>query len=180
MCDIFFDLKRVAGSSALVDELYAAAVSSARGSVAFLQTIGLRLDGYAPPLGLFGAIRTDNGRVDLKLNGLLPITQGIRVMALQHGLSLTSTTERLTGLVAAGALGEDDAHRLAQAFETFLCAVLNQQAADIEVGAQPSTLVNVKRLNPRRQRSLKQAFRVVDGLKLLVRDSLGRAQVLPR
>ena len=178
--DIFFDLKRVAGGSAPADALQSAALQAVHGSVSFLQVIGLRLDAYNPPFGLLGQIKNVNGRVDLKLNGLLPITAGARVMALQHGLALTSTADRLKGLAARGALGADDARQLVDALEVLLCAVLNQQAADIEAGQELSTLVDVKRLSPRRQRAIKHAFKTADGLKLLVRDSLGKAGVVPR
>lgn len=179
MTDIFFDLKRAAGDSGPAEQLHEAALKAAHGSVAFLHVIGLKLDAYAAPIGMLGKIKTVDNRVDLKLNGLLPITAGVRVMALQHGLALTSTSERLKGLAARGALSEGDARQLTDALEVLLCAVLNQQATDIEAGLEPSTHVDVRRLDARRQHLIKQAFKTAEGLKLLVRDSLGKSGVVP-
>jgi signal-transduction protein with cAMP-binding, CBS, and nucleotidyltransferase domain len=179
MTDIFFDLKRAAGDGGLADQLHEVALHAVHGSVTFLHAIGLKLDTYVSPIGLLGKIKTIDNRVDLKLNGLLPITAGVRVMALQHGLALTSTSERLKGLVVRGALGADDARQLADALEVLLCAVLNQQTVDIKAGLEPSTHVDVRRLDARRQHAIKQAFKAAEGLKLLVHDSLGKSGVVP-
>jgi len=172
---IFFDAARVAGSEDLAASLRATAAEMVRGSVTFLKAAGLKLDSYAPPIGFFGGIRTEDGRVDLKLHGLLPITTGIRAMALQHGIGATGTTARLDALIAAGAVGTEDGRHLRDGLSCLMRAVLDQQTADIRAGKAPSTHVDPTRLGGRELADLKAAFRAADSLRLIVRDSLTRA-----
>ncbi len=174
MTDIFFDFVCVAGDEEPAQRLRNTAMTAASHSLVFLKLIGMTVDNYAPPLGLFGGFKTKNGRLDLKLHGLLPITCAARIMALQHGIGATSTMERLQALVAKAVINEDDARQICEAHELFQKTILGQQIADIRAWEKPRAKVEPGRLSPGRQRRLKAALKGLEGVRLLVQDSLGK------
>ena len=172
MTDIFFDFVVVAGDPAPARALRDLARDTVRRAQVFLTFIGARLEEYTPPIGLLGRFRTENGRLDLKMKGLMPIVGGVRAMALQHGITATSTRGRLDGLVAAGVLGPDDADQVADAHAVLQRLVLDQQLADLAAGQAPGNRVEVARLGPRTRRRLKGVLGGIEGMKLMVKDSL--------
>src|SRR5690606_22906093 len=85
--DIFFDAAPVAGERSLAIQLMRHARETARHALPFLRLLADAGTNHRPPLGLFGRLKLDDqGRVDLKRGGLLPITAGARVMALKLGV----------------------------------------------------------------------------------------------
>lgn len=174
--DIFFDFRPVRGAVALADHLRDRALRHARETPPFLKLLAVRLEELNAPLGLFGRIRTEQGRVDLKRGGLLPLVSGARIMALACGYAGTATAERFRAAAAERALGMTDAAAFAEAHETLLAAVLDQQIADIESGLPPSNRVSLKGLDLAHRARLAEALHAVDSLKLAVRDVLTAAR----
>ena len=104
-----------------------------------LVALGEAAGSHGPALGYFGRFRRgDDGRVDLKAGGLLPVVTGARVMALRRGVASRATPERLRAAVeVAGGAGEADARHLDDAHGVILKAILEQQILDIARGAKP-------------------------------------------
>ena len=67
--DIFYDLLPVAGNIELGRELHSAAVEAARGSPTFIALLAESVAAMSLPIGMLGRLRTNEGRVDLKLGG---------------------------------------------------------------------------------------------------------------
>ena len=172
MTDIFFDFVVAAGSQEPAQKLRVLARDTVQKSQIFLNFIGARLEEYAAPIGLFGRLRAEGGRLDLKMKGVMPIVGGVRAMALQHGITATSTAGRLAGLVEAGVLSRDNAEQVADAHAFLQGLVLDQQLVDLAAGRAPGNRVEVARLGPRRRRRLKEVLRGIEGMKLMVKDSL--------
>jgi signal-transduction protein with cAMP-binding, CBS, and nucleotidyltransferase domain len=170
--DIFFDFRVVHGDASLAAELREMATRHAQATPPFLKLLAVRLDELNAPFGLFGGIRSEKGRVDLKRGGLLPLVSGARIMALACGHPGTATSERFRAAAAAHALRVADAAAFVESYETILAAVLDQQLADISVKVPPSSRVALKRLDRRQRTRLSEALRTVETLKLAVRDVL--------
>lgn len=169
--DIFFDFVPVAGDARLAATLRAEATTAARAPM-LLTMLAHELTGFAPPIGLFGRIKTEQGRVDLKLNGLHPIVAAARVLALRHGIAETTTAARLERAHAAGAIPESDLVPIGATHEFLMRLVLEQQIADLAAGHAPGTKVAVGALSPYRIGQLKDALRqaaaFADGIKDVV------------
>jgi len=169
--DIFFDLRHVAGDPALTARLmYAVQGEETRGN-AFLKTLGERLSNHHPPVGLMGRLRTKDGRVDLKLGGLLPIVEFARILGISRSSNARSTEERLklvAGLpeapVTVAALVEDQ--------ELILRLTLRQQLADIAAGVSPGSKVVAQELSQKDRTLLKQAFGRTGEITQLLREVL--------
>lgn len=176
MVDIFFDFVAVHGDFTLADRLRALAVERASQAPMFLGRMAAQIEDHQAPLGLFGGIRTREGRVDLKLGGLFPIVSGARTMALKLASPATATADRLAAARDAGSVTAEDFGNLRDAHRVVARAILDQQIADIAVGREPGPKVDPKRLNRRQQARLKDALRALEGLPLMTRDvvSAGR------
>ena len=110
--DIFFDAVPAHGELALADNLMDFAFAEAAKSPRFLSVLAAMTRKWEPPIGLFGRLRSEqDGRLDLKRSGLLPIVTLARALALKHGIRARSTLERLAdiggrGLVDRELIGE--------------------------------------------------------------------------
>ena len=170
--DIFFDMVPVAGDSSCAQDLRREAIAAASGSTPFIALLAESVSRLAPSLGLFGRLPVDNGRIDLKRHGLLPVVSMARVLALKVGSAARSTPERIEAAVAANRLTPGDARRLVAAHRELMTVVLEQQLADLEAGVKPSSRVEVARLDRdargRLSGYLKDIAAIVEGVRGLV------------
>jgi CBS domain-containing protein len=123
-------------------------------------------------LNIFGRFREEDGRVDLKRGGLLPIVSGGRV-ALRIGVNATATPERWRAAVEPGFVRREDFARIDDAHEMILELVLSQQIADLAAGRAPGTAVEVRRLLGLSRERLKQALKIVGEIDLILNHVLG-------
>ena len=55
--------------------------------------------GHSPPINWLGRFRLEeDGRMDMKMHGIMPVFSAARVLALRHALSQHSTVGRLDAL----------------------------------------------------------------------------------
>ena len=179
MVDIFFDFVAVAGDVELADRLRASALATAGWSIVFLSMLGAGFSNYSAPIGLFGRLKTTDGRIDLKLKGILPVISGSRIMALQHAVDSTSTRARFNALVDEKVLVASDTMSLMETHELVQKIILEQQIADIKEGRDPSSWVNPQMLSPWHLGKLKNALKSIEGMHLLVHDSLSKMSERP-
>ena len=170
--DIFFDLAGVHGDMAMANALWRGAFEAARGNAAFAKLLAEAAGETESGLNLFGGIRTEQGRIDLKKAGLFGIVTAARVLAIRHHVVERSTPARLSGLIALGHGGARDLGALAQAQAAFLDFILAQQLVDIERGMPPSNKVAVKGLTGDERKRLQAALSAVRHLDELTRDML--------
>jgi len=160
--DIFFDLVSVAGNTELARQAHTDAVQAASKSPAFLGLLAQATRSVAPRFSLLGNLTLDDGRLNLKRDGLLPLVSLARTLALKVGSRSRATPERLRDAVASGRLGEKDAERLIQLHVLILTLVLKQQLDDIEQGIPIGNSVVLKDLGRDLQQQLKQGLRRLD------------------
>jgi DNA polymerase-3 subunit epsilon/CBS domain-containing protein len=169
--DIFFDLRVVYGDGGLAVAVRQAAFAAAEGQVAFAK---LLVEGISVPasLKLFGGIRTEGGRIDLKAAGLFGLVAAARAMAIRYHVMDRSTAARLAGVTARVHVSESDLDALGEAQSVFLDLIVAQQVEDIAHGTPPSNAVLVKRLSARDHGRLQAALRAVTAIDALTRDLL--------
>lgn len=139
--DILFDLAPAAGDASLARIFHEGAVRAASHNAAFIGLLAASVSALRPALGLFGRLKTEQGRVDLKRGALLQLTGIARTIALRVASTACSTPERLQEGVTAGRLSEADASMLADTHAQVLTLVLRQQLADLRDGVPPSSRV---------------------------------------
>jgi DNA polymerase-3 subunit epsilon/CBS domain-containing protein len=162
--DIFFDLVPVAGDAGLGQALHAEAVAEASRHPAFLALLAQSAAAMRPSIGPFGRLRARNGRIDLKLGGLLPLVGLARTLALRIGCAARGTPERLRAARAAGRLAGADADTLTGIHARLLTLVLRQQLADRAGGVALSGRVAAASLERDEARQLREDLSRLDDI----------------
>lgn len=167
--DIFFDAKAVHGDGALLDRLRMDAVHAAHKASGFLNAMQMRAGEFTSPVGWFGKWKLEDGRIDLKRAGLMPLFSAARVLALRHGISELSTPARFEAARAAGVEAAHVINDLIEAHRILLSAILRQQLRDIEAGLKLGNSVDPAQMSGHDKQQVRWAIDQVPK----VRDLLG-------
>jgi len=132
--DIFFDAKPVHGDGSLLEGLRLDALRAAQDAHGFLNAMQMRAGDFHSPVGWFGRWKLEDGRIDLKRAGLMPLFSAARVLALRHCIAELSTPGRFEAARAAGIEAAHVTDDLIGAHKILLHAILRQQLRDIETG----------------------------------------------
>ena len=174
-CDIFFDAQAVLGATDMADGLRAEALELARNAPAFHKFLALKAGKFDSPIGMFGRFRTEGGRVDLKIGGIMPIFSAARVIALKHGIEARTTPKRLRAARQLETAPDGTVDNLVEAHRILLNLILEQQLRDIDHGVAHSNRVDPSELTGFEKQemrwALEQAHLVAD---LLGTPALGR------
>jgi CBS domain-containing protein len=117
-------------------------------------------------------LRSHEGRVDLKLGGLMPLFSTARVLALQNGLSERPTPARFEAARDKGAIAPELASSLIAAHRILLDAILAQQLRDIRRGVPLSNRVASGELQGEQRDRLRWALRQVPDVANALGDPL--------
>lgn len=163
---IFFDMRCVRGNQELVDELLDYAVGRAKRNRIFRRFMAANVMTHRPPIGFFRRfVQEDDGShtegLNLKHRGIVPITDLVRMRALETGIVAANTFRRLEAVVAATGMNENDASSLRDALILINRIRLNYQAEQMAAGEQPGNFVPTEELSPLMRRNLKAAFMLV-------------------
>jgi CBS domain-containing protein len=167
---VAFDFRHVTGGLDIVRPL----VEIERGAPRhpdFIRRLARTATDFTPPLGFRGKLTTgDDGRVDLKRGGVVPIANLARFHALQAGVTISGTLQRLEAAAEAGTVGRETASALTEAFELLTRLRLEHQVRQVETGAKADNRVDPGELPPLTRAQLKSAFHAVaDAQKALSR-----------
>jgi CBS domain-containing protein len=173
---IFFDHRVVAGTLE-VDSLDET-VRAHRTDGVFLARLASGAGTSRPPIGLLHRVRsTSDGAVDVKAGGINPIVALARVLAVEAGTTVRSTTERLAVAADDGSLGRDAAEELTEAFGFFQRLRLEHHLQAWRERGEMTNEVHLDELSPTRRRHLKESFVAVARVQQAVIHRLGGTEV---
>lgn len=163
---IFFDIRCVHGESSLVDELQDYVSKRARKNRIFRRFMAQNALSHRPPLGFFRRfVQEDDGThiegLNLKHRGIVPITDLVRIRALEAGISEANTFQRIAKAVQAGVMNKKDASSLRDALILINRIRISHQSAQMMAGEKPTNFVPPEDLSPLMRRNLKAAFMLV-------------------
>jgi CBS domain-containing protein len=160
--DIFFDAVPVHGDMRLGEEIWNHAYDRGHAARDFQNLLIELARRRGRPFTLFGGFRTDEGRVDLKKFGLMPMFTAARVLSIRHDVRARSTVDRFDGATAQGVGSPAAIQSILDAHRLILGAVIAQQLVDTEAGVPLSPRVELKRLDKGQKVDLKDALLAVD------------------
>ncbi len=155
---IFFDFRRVGGDASL--EVLEAEMQQAVDRPIFLRFLARSAMEFKPPQALLLRLRSAPV-VDLKLQAISPIVFLARCYGLEAGSSSRATLERLDAARRAGALDEEVAGLVADAYRFLLALRLRLQLRALAEGRTATNKVVLPELDPVERARLKDAFRAV-------------------
>jgi CBS domain-containing protein len=157
--NVAFDFRQIAGALEAAPPLVAV-LRNAKDHPDLLRQLARSATDFKPPLGFRGSLANGKG-LDLKQGGMIPIANLARFYALSNGITISSTTDRLEAVQAAGALDAETASALREAFEIVMRIRLDNHAAQLEAGGAPTNVVAPAALPPLTRAQLREAFRAI-------------------
>ena len=167
--DIFFDLLPVHGDLALGHALFDHAWSKGGPKAVLPRHMAANIAEPPGAFTLFGGLRTENGRLDLKAYGLFAVVAAARVMALAHDIPVHSTRARIEGLISREIGNAGDLKSVLSAHAVLLNLMLHQQSRDLDAGLKPTNAVNVNMLDANQKEALKTALKQVASVPSMAR-----------
>jgi CBS domain-containing protein len=158
--NVAFDFRQVTGGLDVTPPLVAV-LREAKDHPDLMRLLARAATAVKPPLGFRGALQGDGRGVDLKKGGAVAIANLARFFALSHGITISSTIDRLVAVEESGALDGETAAALNEAFQIIMRIRLEHHAAQIEAGATPDNAVDPEELGPLTRAQLREAFRAV-------------------
>jgi CBS domain-containing protein len=165
---IFFDVRAVYG-----DQLLAAQITeglgetgSGRGKGVFMTALARQAAGYDVPLGFFRRfVLASHGEhretLEIKASGLMPLTDLVRVRALEAGVTVPGTQARIAQLLDANRLSRRDADRLAGAHTLLAGLRVRLHAEQVRRGEEPHNHLDPTAISHAERAALREAFLVI-------------------
>jgi len=169
--DIFFDFEPVYGAMDLASRLRHAMEGRATRRADFLKLLAGNAANAQAGTTLFGGLKTEAGRYDIKKYLLLPLIETLRVLAISRGISARSSARRAEALHQTGTV-PPEVPLLAEDIHFALKLVLRQQISDISAGLPPGTKIDVSALGAAEMKLLKSIRGRVSRLEHILQDSL--------
>ncbi|WP_298443498.1 DUF294 nucleotidyltransferase-like domain-containing protein [uncultured Ferrimonas sp.] len=178
---IFFDLRPIAGTLQLGQQLQQQILHQCADKQLFLAQLCANALQLSPPLGFFRQLVLESDgehgkALNLKHRGLAPINDIARIYALACGSDEVSTLKRLQAAMEAGLISRKDALNLADAHEFIAHLRLQNQGRQWQQQQTISNYLPPAQLSDLVQHQLKRAFLVVrrgqDGIRMKYQRSL--------
>lgn len=181
LASVMFDLRPIAGESALFRGVQAETLEETSKNSIFVAHMVSNSLKHAPPLGLlrgFATIRSGEHRnqIDMKHNGVVPIVDLGRVYALMARLTPVNTRARLLAAEEAGVISQAGGRDLIAAYDLIAELRLRNQATQIKAGQRPSNHLAPYDLGEFERSHLRDAFVVVRTMQSALANS-GRAPI---
>jgi CBS domain-containing protein len=154
--NIFFDFRPLfstKGGEILPQQLRDGLTEVAQPKLAFMRMMAENALVNEPPLGLFGELVLEEGKLDIKMEGARPFIDGARLLALAKGVAATGTVQRIKATVHP----ETDAQAMLEAFHFVQGLRLRNQIHGVEY--KEANRIDPNALNELDRRILKEAFR---------------------
>lgn len=167
--DIFFDFQHVIGREDLATRLRKHVTVAIRQNHVFLREMQLVQQGHGVALGRFGRLTPEQdsphkGKINLKYQGLLPLVESVRLLALREGINETSTLGRIDALHTSGILSQDEKDSLSNSFHNLTTLILRQQIQDFKDELEVTAYVSPESLSGSQKDGLIDSLRAINEL----------------
>ncbi len=163
---IFFDFRPLHGKFRLAEELSDYVVSMMGGQGIFLGHMANTIMKNSPPIGFLKSFVVEKSgehkdMFHLKVKGLTPLADALRLFALERGVKETSTLGRIHALKERHATVREHAESMEQAFEFIMLLRIHHQFEQITEGRKPDNFINPNSLSNLEKKTLKEAFHLI-------------------
>jgi CBS domain-containing protein len=169
----FFDFRPVYGETELSDTLRDFLISMLKGQKVFLGYLANMAIKNRPPIGFLKTFVVEKSgehkdELNLKVKGIAPLIDIVRLFALEKGIKETSTLERINVLRDKHTMVQEYADELEQAFEFIMLLRIQNQYEQIKTGRTPDNFINPNKLSNLEKKSLKEAFHLISEIQDMI------------
>ena len=161
---IFFDLRAVWGDTSAASSLFEDVLAMIADAPDFQHLLARNALGNRPPVGFFREfVMPGSGQhrhtLDLKIQGLAPFVDAVRVLALANGVQVTGTLQRLDELRNRQLIGRLDAEAYDEAYQFIQLLRMQQHQLQEEQQLPYSNRLDPATLNQLDRRILRESLR---------------------
>jgi CBS domain-containing protein len=170
---VFFDCRPIYGQYELVTRTAGHILEFLDGGNSFVREMAKTAVLHKTPLGFFKRLVVEKSgehknKLNLKLNGLTPLVDAIRTLALDQKVFDTNTLDRISSLVEKEILTPAEADDLRDAFNVIMLVRVRHHVNVLSQGGIPDNYINPNELSIIQRTMLKEAFKTVDKLQGLL------------
>jgi CBS domain-containing protein len=170
---IFFDFRPLHGKTSLYEELRNFYFPLLERYTTFLGHMANMIVKNSPPVGFFKSFVVEkNGEhkneFDLKVKGIAPLNDIIRLFALEKGVRSTSTPERIDALKKTHPVVREYQKEIEHAFEFIMMLRIHCQFEQIKEGRAPGNFINPDKLSNLEKKTIREAFHLISKLQGIV------------
>ncbi|WP_282603752.1 DUF294 nucleotidyltransferase-like domain-containing protein [Paracoccus sp. PARArs4] len=181
LSSVMFDLRAIGGDAALLAGLQRDTLAAASKNSIFVAHMIANSLKHRPPLGLIGGFATirsgeHRNHIDMKHNGVVPVTDLARVYALQGRIGSVNTRARLEDAEDRQVISASGARDLIAAYDMIQTARLDNQAQLVSAGRKPDNYLSPADLPDFERSHLRDAFVVVRGMQSAIGHGKGILQ----
>jgi CBS domain-containing protein len=179
LSSVMFDLRAIGGpAEELLETLQGETLEAASKNSIFVAHMVANSLKHRPPLGLlrgFATMRTGDNRnaIDMKANGVVPITDLARLYALMAELRPVNTRKRIESAAGTKAVSTSGGQDLLDAYDVIAQARLEHQARRVAASETPDNFLPPTELSDFERSHLRDAFVVVRTMQAAVAQGRG-------
>jgi len=163
---IFFDFRGLYGNLSLAGELREYLLRNLKDQNIFLAQIASVILQNRPPLGFFKSFLVEKGgehkdELNIKIRGIGPLVDLVRLFALESGVPETSSLERLNALRETHPIVMEMGDEIEEAFEFITLLRIHHQLDQMERKEPLDNFINPSDLSNLEKKSLKESFQLI-------------------
>ncbi|MGC2062723.1 MAG: DUF294 nucleotidyltransferase-like domain-containing protein [Thermodesulfovibrionales bacterium] len=167
---IFFDFRPVHGNFILAESVKESLRTILEGQMIFLGYMANTIIKNAPPIGFFRSFIVEKDgehkdKLNLKVKGLAPFVDMVRLFSLEKGIKETSTIERIEALRSRHTILNEYADELEYAFEFIMLLRIQHQFEQMAAGEVPDNFINPNRMTNLEKKTIKDAFILISKMQ---------------
>lgn len=178
---IFFDFRGLYGNLSLAGELREYLIRNLKDQNLFFARIASLILKNRPPLGFFRSFTVNKegehkDQLNLKMSGIGPVVDLVRLFALESGIHETSSIERLHAMRDSHPIAIELGDEIEQAFEFINLLRIHHQLDQMERKVPLDNFINPSNLSNLEKKSLKESFQLIlkiqDGIEEIYRAGM--------
>lgn len=170
---ILFDFRPLHGKFQLAVDLRNALKTMLEGEGIFLGHMANMIIKNTPPVGFFKSFVVEKSgehknEFNLKIKGIAPLTDAVRLFALEKGVTETSTLGRIQALKEKHSIIKEYSSELEHAYDFIMLLRVQHQYEQIKEAIQPDNFINPDSLSNLEKKTIREAFHLISKLQDLI------------
>jgi CBS domain-containing protein len=170
---IFFDFRPIFGQYDFTIRITEFISECLQQRKSFLRDMAETAVLHETPLGFFKRLVVEKSgehrnQMNLKVNGLTPLVDAVRTLALDHRIFETNTLDRLSALAERDLFSQAEADDLRDAFNVIMLVRIHHHVRAINRRGEPDNYINPEELSIIQRTMLKEAFKAIDKMQRML------------